>query len=65
MGESNQHHSHRLPILLMGGAGGQLKGGRHLRYLEGTPHANLFCTLLDELGARVERFGDSTGMLDI
>ena len=46
--------------MLFGGS--QLKGGRHLRY-RGTPLANLYMTLLANLGVAVERIGDSTGQL--
>ena len=57
-------HSHLdLPTLLLGGAGGRLKGGRYVRYSD-LPMANLHLSLLDVFGLPVERFGDSTGRLD-
>ena len=46
---------------MAGGGAGTLKGGRHIRYPEGTPLANLYQTLLHKLGVPVERIGDSTG----
>jgi hypothetical protein len=64
MSESNSHDPHNLPILLAGGSAGQLKGGRHLRYPEGTPLANLHLTVLDKLGVRLDQIGDSTRDLD-
>ena len=65
MSDSNRHSPYELPILLVGGGAGQLKGGRHIRYPEGTPLANLHLTLLDKLGVPVERLGnDSTGRLE-
>jgi hypothetical protein len=63
MSDSNAHSPFNLPILVLGGAAGQLKGGRHLKYPERTPLANLHVTLLDKLGVRVDRMGDSTGTL--
>jgi hypothetical protein len=51
-------------MLLAGGGSGHLKGGRHIRYPQDTPLANLHLTLLDKLGVHVERIGDSTGRLD-
>jgi hypothetical protein len=58
-------HSHRdLPLLLAGGAAGQLKGGRHLEYPVGTPMTNLLLSMLDKLGIPAETLGDSTGRLD-
>ena len=65
MSDSNRHSPYELPILLVGGGAGQLKGGRHIRYPEGTPLANLHLTLLDKLGAPIDRLGnDSTGRLE-
>jgi hypothetical protein len=57
-------HDHRnLPILVAGGAGGRHRGGRHLRYAQPKPLANLHLTLLDKVGVRLDSFGDSTGRL--
>jgi len=57
------HNPHLLPVLLVGGAGGRLKGGRYLKYSENTPLMNLGLSLLDKLDLRVERIGDSTERL--
>lgn len=62
MSDSNRHDPKNLPLLLLGGGCGQLKGGRHLLYKE-TPVANLHVTLLDKLGVRVDRIGNSYGEL--
>jgi hypothetical protein len=64
MSEGNEHNPHDLPILLVGGGGGQLKGGRHLRYPDGTPLTNLQLTLLHKLGVPAEKFADSTGTVN-
>lgn len=62
MADGNVHNHRRCPLLLLGGAKGQLKGGMHLRAPEGTPMANVMLTLLHRLGLDdVESFGDSTG----
>ncbi len=63
MGNSNLHDPHDLPMLLLGGGSGTLRGGRHVRVAEDTPLTNLFLTLLDKLGLPIENFGDSTGKL--
>jgi hypothetical protein len=42
-----------------------LKGGRHLRNPRNTPMANLLIAMLDKLDIPTEKFGDSTGMLQI
>lgn len=61
IGDPNKHDPRKLPILLAGGATGALKGGRHLRYPDGTPLTRLYRTMLRKVGAPLERFTDSTG----
>jgi hypothetical protein len=58
MGNPDVHDHVNLPILVAGGAG-KLKGGRHIRYAEPTPLANLHLTLLNKAGVPVEAFADS------
>jgi len=65
LSDGNLHVHNDLPILLVGGGAGQIKGGRHLRYPDDTPTANLFLTLLDKLEIPLENFGDSTGRLNL
>ena len=64
LSDSNAHTHDDLPTLLAGGASGALRGGRHLRYPEGTPMANLFVTMLDQLGVYRDQIGDSTGRIE-
>lgn len=64
IGNPNIHDHTDLPILLAGGAASGLKGNRHLRHTRPTPLANLHLTLLDRVGVRLERFGDSQGRED-
>jgi hypothetical protein len=62
MGDANLHNHRRCPLILMGGANGQLDGGAHFKAPDGTPMANVFVTLLQKLGhTDIENFGDSTG----
>ena len=61
MGNSNAHDPLDLPIVLAGGGGGTIKGGRHVRLPEGTPLANLHVTVLERMGVSAESLGDSTG----
>src|SRR3984893_10704687 len=63
MADSNAHSPLNIPVVVVGGGVGQLKGGRHIRY-QGLPLANLHLTLLDKLGVQWDRIGDSTGRLD-
>ena len=64
MGNPNQHDHGDLPILVAGGAAGRMKGGRHIRFAQPTPLANLHLTLLDKVGVRLDSFGDSRGKVD-
>jgi hypothetical protein len=63
MSNSNIHNHSPLPILLAGGAAGKLPGGRHMKYPEETPMANLLLTILHKAGVEQESIGDSTGPL--
>jgi hypothetical protein len=64
MSDGNNHNHHNLPTLIVGGGAGHIKGGRHIRYPEFTPIANLFVTLLDHLGVPTASHGDSTGKME-
>ena len=63
MSNSNAHDHFPLPNLVVGGAAGRMKGGRHLRYADHTPMTNLLVTMLDKAGVKQESLGDSTGTL--
>jgi hypothetical protein len=61
--DGNRHNHDNLPILLMGKGGGTLKTGRHVKYARNTPVANLWIEMMERMGVKVDRFGDSTGRL--
>ena len=63
MSNSNVHSHVNMPELLVGGAAGRLKGGRHLVYPDHTPMANLLVSILDKMNVKAESIGDSTGRL--
>ena len=65
MSNGDIHDHSPLPVILVGGASGQLKGGLHLRNPLHTPLSNLLLTVLHKAGIEKERFGDSTGLLEI
>jgi hypothetical protein len=65
MGNSNQHVHHDVPHVLVGGANGKLKGGRHLAYPTKTvPTGNLLLSVLDRFDIHQDSIGDSTGRLE-
>jgi hypothetical protein len=63
MSNSNVHNHSPLPVLVAGGAAGGVKGGRHLKYPENTPMANLLLSILHKAGVERDAVGDSTGPL--
>jgi len=64
MGNPSLHDHVNLPILVAGGAAFGMKGGRHIKYENGTPLANLHLTLLDRAGVHLDSFGDSDGKIE-
>src|SRR5688500_2385727 len=65
LSDGNQHNFSPLPIVLAGGASGQLKGGRHLQFAKDTRMSNLLAATLNKLSVPTEKFGDGTGVLEI
>lgn len=64
IGDGNRHNHDDLPILLIGGGGGTLKSGQHVKYPFNTPLTNLYLSMLDLFGLpHLPSFGDSTGRL--
>jgi len=61
MSNADKHDHVNLPILVAGGGAGRIKGGRHIKYSEPTPLANLHLTLLDMAGVHLDAFADSQG----
>jgi Protein of unknown function (DUF1552) len=56
------HDATQLPVVLLGGAGGRIQGGRVLDYL-GQPNrkmCSLYLSMLDKADLHLDRFGDST-----
>ena len=65
LSDGNMHLYKDLPVVLIAGGIDGIQGGRHIKYPVDTPMANLYLTLLDKLGIHEEKFGDSTGHLDL
>jgi hypothetical protein len=64
LADGNQHQHHNLPAVLAGRGRGTLHPGRHVRYADETPMANLYVSMLDRMGVPAAQIGDSTGQLD-
>jgi Protein of unknown function (DUF1552) len=65
MGNPNQHLHYDVPHVVIGGANGKLKGGRHLAYPTRTvPTGSLLLSVLNKFDIQQESVGDSMGPLD-
>jgi Protein of unknown function (DUF1552) len=62
---STRHSGDNLPLLVIGGGSGTLKGGQHLSYGDKPTMANLLVTLMDKMGVPVDKVGGSTGKLPL
>ena len=62
LGNANSHSNQNLPLIL---AGGGFKHGGHLVFdpVNNTPLANLFVSMLQQLGIEADKFATSTGSL--
>jgi hypothetical protein len=63
LGDPNLHNHMRLPVAVIGGAAGNMKGGRFVKYADNTPMANLLVSMLHKVGVNADSVGDSTGPL--
>jgi hypothetical protein len=65
MSDGQAHSPYPLPLALIGGAGGQLRGSRFIVAPEWSSVANLWLAVAGMFGSRLERFGESTGRVDV
>ena len=63
IGDGDAHNHDNLPILLAGKANGAWNPGRHVKMAKETPLCNVYVSMLQNMGIKSERFGDSTGPL--
>ncbi|WP_367873869.1 DUF1552 domain-containing protein [Luteolibacter sp. Populi] len=62
--DGNRHNHDDLPVLLAGKGNGTLAPGRLIEAPKGTPMTNLYLSLLDRMGVKARKVGDSTGVFD-
>jgi hypothetical protein len=62
---TGSHDATQLPVVIVGGSGGQLQGGRVLDYRgqENRQMCSLFLSLMDKFDIRLDLFGDSATRL--
>ena len=63
--DANRHRHNNLPVILAGGKNQGYKPGRHLvlPVEENIPMANLYLTMLERIGVKEDKLGDSNGYL--
>jgi hypothetical protein len=64
LGDGDIHSQWNVPVAVLGGGGGTLKGGRHIVYREGTPLSNLHVAIMNKAGIPSESFGGRLGISD-
>jgi hypothetical protein len=64
LADGNAHTHHDLPTLMAGRGGNVIKTGRRVVSRRETPMCNLFLTMMDRMGTRMDHFGDATGHLN-
>jgi len=65
LGDGNDHDQYNVPMAFIGGAGGELKGGRHIAAEPGTRLSKFHIATMQLAGLEIEEFGDSSGTLDL
>ncbi len=63
MGDGNTHSHDPISVLVVGGANGQHKGGKHLQFEPHTSMGNLLLPMLAMAGIEKDNIGDSTGKI--
>ncbi len=64
LSDGNRHLHEDLPTMIVGRGGNFIKPGRRVVYRRETPMCNLFLTMMDRMGVKMEHFGDATGRLE-
>lgn len=65
LADGDRHEHHDLPLVLAGKGGGTIRSGQHIEVPKHTPMTNLFMSMLDRMGVKESRFGDSNGRLEV
>lgn len=63
LGDGATHQYYDLPMIVSGGAQGQLKHGRHVKLPSGTLNSNLWLTVAHLMGVQLPSYADSTGLV--
>jgi hypothetical protein len=63
---TGHHNATQLPVVMLGGAGGRIKGGLNLDYLKNPNRqmSRLFLSMMDKMNVRPKTFGDAVAPLE-
>src|SRR6266540_5062719 len=63
---TGNHDANQLPVVMLGGAGGRIKGGRVLDYKDKPERqmCRLYLSMMDKMNVRLPKFGDATKGLE-
>jgi hypothetical protein len=64
MGDGNVHAFHDIPTIVLGRGAGRIQTGRHVKHQD-VPMTNLLVSVLDKVGVRLDKLGDSTGVVEL
>jgi hypothetical protein len=65
MSDGNGHTQGPIPIAIIGGGNGSMRGNRHIKTPQGTPHANVMLSLGQKYDVEMKNFGVSTGTVGL
>jgi len=65
MSDGNGHTGGPIPMAVLGGGAGRVRGNRHIRTPQGTPMANVMLSLSQKFDVEHKTFGVSTGTVDL
>jgi hypothetical protein len=65
MSNGNQHDHENLPTLVIGGGAGTHKGNNHIKMAKSTPLSNLVVSICGKAGVDIEKFGQSSGAIEL
>ena len=63
LGDGNSHSYNELPMIIAGSGGRNIEKGRQISCASGTPLANLWLSLAQDMGLELDQFADSSGLL--
>lgn len=63
LGDGSTHQYYDLPMIVAGGAQGQIKQGRFIKVKSGTLNSNLWLTMAQLMGLEIDSYADSTGVI--